>query len=1315
MLGLCRGGLPLLLFISACLCGFAWFSNVPPNTCDLPSMNPVFSEVSVAGSGRYHLYHYRDSRCPKTLSDSVRRVILFVPGQRGSYKEIRSIGSVFLLSAPHRCTTAAVYSLDFQEEFSAIHPTVLLDELEFSERSLNVIESLHPHAEIILLGHSMGGILSRLLHLSSLDRRSIAAILTLHTPHAYPMVASAEAVSIYADLHAAWKASSRVPLFVLGGGRRDRLVSAETMQLESWNLMKSHWLPLQALPYGWEQTDHHRSMSCLHSIWTIASAAHSCFDLTTNVTHPLDVSDGSKQIQATEAMLSTFLRPPSRYNRTQEANVSDICGEPATHLNHSSFDDIVHCRAAESCTVVSWVIDDESIRLAHLNAVLCLFAPEERLELEIVKLIAGESNVTRECHTVGLSAVTRAVPDLARHDSRSRTPASSKTTVLRPPPRSQMHVLSAPLWPLVSEVVASHSKSDSNAEWDETERASFEVRLRVSNGVGFTQESNVHFLAQLFARRKDDVASSAKFDNCVLKPIRHQGAVATGTWTWHLSLSGLNVEWITDLSRLSHTPTRSAPNCCELSVSDPVSCTNSWVSGESNTRAEYSSSDHLHAPEPSVCQGSSAGWGTLFTRIAPLSPLPLPLVCQPTLHLVTTDETAEVTAGEPDSAAEDLLRSGDPWAWRAQLVAVDDVFAEQVFSYSPRPRTHHSALNSPFSLVPIVVHSEGPYGETLSPSTEPGFPLSMSTVTLPYQKDGSMEASRNGSRKLMATDEDTPGFVLVWDPSQAVLRGATTARLRLRVSILETIGTVAHTHIHLVPFLLAVCAVVLDRTRYTPGNPLPSRMFSSAAATTMLLGLVVAAGSWLSSLIPLFDTLQLSNSLAVFSPSLQRYIRNDMLRRVPSLSAAFEALQSSTAPSPVLPALVACPALTLPLTLLLLGILGTIVMVTADVVVLLRRWFACGQNLLSENAQEGAKASTRRDAGDPLSVMKESQIESKEIDAGSRTFKISEQNEEVVSTMVGPFSAKESASGPGTAIGVCTDASAGSLVESEESDDVRIGEKPQDNRRRSHHGIRRAAESPASMGVVHSSIPWGVWAGALVLAATNPSMTVVLSWILFLFVQVRCILSWSSSSSQASDREPAFASLFRRSTTLLLFSIGAAGPNVVGYLADLVVQADLLATFSQCALPRVISLLVWPVDTVATEGGVLNTALNVPADCWVGMSWWFPLRTVAFAAPAFAIMGPSLLFVVSWQLSKYSATILGNGGKSIEDDWTAFSDFVNDDAGRMWLCTILLFAAAPHWITMALGIFLVRIVFSASFRPVLTILLCVELVLFLTL
>ncbi|EMG46917.1 hypothetical protein G210_2817, partial [Candida maltosa Xu316] len=127
----------------------------------------------------------------KSLLDGVPA--LFIHGNAGSYEQVRSIAArcaemyydgEFSEKYP-KARNIDFFTADFDEQLSAFWG--LNDQVEYVTEAVRFIADLYPpseHKNIILIGHSMGGLVARVA--ASRNEDVVNTIITLSTPHSDP-------------------------------------------------------------------------------------------------------------------------------------------------------------------------------------------------------------------------------------------------------------------------------------------------------------------------------------------------------------------------------------------------------------------------------------------------------------------------------------------------------------------------------------------------------------------------------------------------------------------------------------------------------------------------------------------------------------------------------------------------------------------------------------------------------------------------------------------------------------------------------------------------------------------------------------------------------------------------------------------------------------------------------------------------------------------------------------------------------------------------------------------------------------------------
>ncbi|EEC11556.1 gpi inositol deacylase pgap1, putative [Ixodes scapularis] len=207
--------------------------------------------------------------------------VLFVPGNAGSYQQVRSIGSVLFRKAdfqrlPHHFD---VFAVDFRDELSGLYGGHLAEQTDFLHECVKKIRHLYrsTNASLVILGHSMGGVVARALFtLPQFDAASVSLIFTYATPHKTAAVLDSHLQSFYGRLHETWSRDrgkfTDLTVVSIGGGDRDVLVRTELTTLPAHEGDVS--ATSTAVPAVWASTDHLSIVWCQQLVVVTARALY---------------------------------------------------------------------------------------------------------------------------------------------------------------------------------------------------------------------------------------------------------------------------------------------------------------------------------------------------------------------------------------------------------------------------------------------------------------------------------------------------------------------------------------------------------------------------------------------------------------------------------------------------------------------------------------------------------------------------------------------------------------------------------------------------------------------------------------------------------------------------------------------------------------------------------------------------------------------------------------------------------------------------------------------------------------------------------
>ncbi|KAK4514962.1 uncharacterized protein ATC70_002569 [Mucor velutinosus] len=254
--------------------------------CAMSYAYPTFTEITnkpnSALSAKYKLYLYREGYLDGP--DQLYGVpALFIPGQAGSHKQIRSLASTttHLYYDGKSDRNIDYFTVDLNEELSALSGQTLLDQAEYMNQAVAKILSLYEHhpnrpTSVLIIGHSMGGLVARTMFmLPSYIPNSITNMITLATPHtAAPLLLDAAIYKTYKRLTQFWTNNKfdNLTLISIAGGCLDSIVHSDGVNTASF-IPATHGFTTYttSIPGVWTGTDHMAILWCNQFIRILAS------------------------------------------------------------------------------------------------------------------------------------------------------------------------------------------------------------------------------------------------------------------------------------------------------------------------------------------------------------------------------------------------------------------------------------------------------------------------------------------------------------------------------------------------------------------------------------------------------------------------------------------------------------------------------------------------------------------------------------------------------------------------------------------------------------------------------------------------------------------------------------------------------------------------------------------------------------------------------------------------------------------------------------------------------------------------------------
>ncbi|KAI0355362.1 GPI-inositol-deacylase [Trametes cingulata] len=233
---------------------------------------------------RYSLWLYREGNLEN--NELHGSPVLFIPGNAGSSHQVRSIASsaanqyfsgLYQVSpefANKGYTGLDFFAVEYNEDLSAFHGPTIDAQTTYAARAIDYVLSLYPpNTSIIVMGHSMGGIIATAL----LPHSNISAVITMSSPHTLPPVRFDRRIDhLYAEILRNLE-TEFTPILSLCGGATDLMIPSESCILPSTLRPNAsvyrRTVFTSALEGCWTGVGHLAMVWCHQVRWRIARAA----------------------------------------------------------------------------------------------------------------------------------------------------------------------------------------------------------------------------------------------------------------------------------------------------------------------------------------------------------------------------------------------------------------------------------------------------------------------------------------------------------------------------------------------------------------------------------------------------------------------------------------------------------------------------------------------------------------------------------------------------------------------------------------------------------------------------------------------------------------------------------------------------------------------------------------------------------------------------------------------------------------------------------------------------------------------------------
>ncbi|KAH0560113.1 GPI inositol-deacylase [Cotesia glomerata] len=275
-------------FLLLCLISFGLYlfgvanyvTDLKQNNCDMTYMfeYPQYVRIKLDNEienkfNKFGLYAYGEGYATEKL----RRMkftgipVLFIPGNAGSHEQVRSLASVSLRMSLKRRTPFHFdyFTISFAKSLSALYGGILQEQTVFTQHCIKKILSLYEEKldQVILIGHSMGGIIGKSVLLQPNQTSSPASILiTLASPHTPNIAFDQTSANFYQYINSqAKRLQNSVSIVSIGGGSRDLLVTCSQIldPLADLNILST------GIPNVWRAQDHLSILWCKQLIIAI--------------------------------------------------------------------------------------------------------------------------------------------------------------------------------------------------------------------------------------------------------------------------------------------------------------------------------------------------------------------------------------------------------------------------------------------------------------------------------------------------------------------------------------------------------------------------------------------------------------------------------------------------------------------------------------------------------------------------------------------------------------------------------------------------------------------------------------------------------------------------------------------------------------------------------------------------------------------------------------------------------------------------------------------------------------------------------------
>lgn len=165
-----------------------------------------------------------------------------------------------------------IFAVEFNEDLSAFHGPTLLSERAYVLDAIRYILSLYPpNTSIVVMGHSMGGVVAT----SLLPSPNISAIITMSTPHTLPPARFDNRIEDIYSANRQHLVADPTPIVSICGGATDVMVPSESCILPEPSVQGVFRKTIfsSGMERCWTGIGHREMVWCHQARWQVARAA----------------------------------------------------------------------------------------------------------------------------------------------------------------------------------------------------------------------------------------------------------------------------------------------------------------------------------------------------------------------------------------------------------------------------------------------------------------------------------------------------------------------------------------------------------------------------------------------------------------------------------------------------------------------------------------------------------------------------------------------------------------------------------------------------------------------------------------------------------------------------------------------------------------------------------------------------------------------------------------------------------------------------------------------------------------------------------